>query len=194
MTEVKIRTSRGQMPAYLATPAGKGPWPGVVIIHDALGMSTDLCNQADWLASEGFLAVAPDLFHWGRRIRCLIATVSDMAKPLSDLDAARAWLAGQEQCTGKVGVIGFCMGGDYALAMAPRKGVSASSVNYGGRVEDFKRALPGACPIIGSYGDKRQVAGGARYSRSPRGRTHRGGNRPRHQGVPRCGTRLSQRP
>ena len=153
MTEVKIPTPRGEMPAYLATPAGEGPWPGVVVIHDALGMSTDVRNQADWLASEEYVALAPNLYHWGRRIRCLISTVRLGERPLSELDATRRWLAEHDGCIGKVGVIGFCMGGDFALMMAPRRhGFSASSVNYGGATKEVERSLPDVCPIVGSYG------------------------------------------
>ena len=126
MTEVKFPIPRGEMPTYLATPAGEGRRPGVVVIHDALGMSRDLRSQADWLASEGFLAVAPDLYYWGRRITCMIAFVREVramnkrtlgdttsprvrSQPLSDLDTARAWLAHQDDCTGKIGAVGFCL-------------------------------------------------------------------------------------
>src|SRR5688572_29849312 len=97
--DVSIRTPHGEMPAYLRRPAGEGPWPGIVVIHDAVGMSHDLREHADWLAFEGFVAVAPHLFYWASGWKCLFAAMRDPARPIPELDAARAWLAERNDCT-----------------------------------------------------------------------------------------------
>jgi carboxymethylenebutenolidase len=123
-----------------------------VVIHDAAGMTRDLHEQADWLASESFLALAPDLFHRDGRWRCLFRTIRDPAYPVPDLDAARAWLAQRQDCTGQTGVIGFCYGGGLALLLAADHEFAVASVNYGGLTPQSERALPRACPIVASYG------------------------------------------
>jgi len=162
----EIGTGHGLMPAYTAVPTSAPPWPGVVVIHDFTGMSQDLRGHADWLAGEGFLAIAPDLYYWGSRLRCLRTILRDLGprrgRSFDDIEAARQWLRDHDGCSGVVGVVGFCMGGGYAIALAEGHGFDASAVNYGGCPSDARDWLSCACPVVGSFGGADKSPLGAR--------------------------------
>jgi carboxymethylenebutenolidase len=146
------------IPAYLAVPSRDGPWPGVIVIHDALGMTRDLRRQADWLADAGFLAVAPDLYRSRHRIRCTFRAMRDLSRRRGEtfdlVESVHRWVLERSDCTGRVGVIGFCLGGGYALMLAASGDFQAASVNYGDVPKDAATLLAESCPIVASYGGR----------------------------------------
>lgn len=164
------QTSAG-LRAYIARPAGDGPWPGVVVVHEIFGVDQVMRRQVDRLAEAGYLAIMPDLFSAGGALRCLRGTFAALAarrgRPFHDIDAARRWLLARPDCTGKVGIIGFCVGGGFAL-VAATQGYQVSSVNYAPVPPDAAEMLRGACPIVASYGGKDRGEGAADLERALR--------------------------
>jgi carboxymethylenebutenolidase len=148
------------VPGYLAVPsADSGPaarWPGVVVIHEAFGLNADIKAKADEMAAHGYLALAPDLYDGKSWIACLRRAFRQLragtGPAFEALDAARSYLAARPDCTARTGVIGFCLGGGFALLCAPREGFDAVAVNYGEVPQDAEDVLAGACPVVGSFG------------------------------------------
>ncbi len=154
--DIGLAGARGEMSVYVGVPDGEGPWPSVLVVSDALGMTTDLRNQVDWLAAEGYLAAAPDLFYWGGRMRCLFSTMrqalSGDGAVFEDFEVVRNWLNDHAGTTGTVGVVGFCLGGGFALLLAGTGDYDAASSNYGGLTKGALAGLANSCPVVGSYG------------------------------------------
>ena len=145
-------------------PAGTGPWPGVVLVHEAFGINDVMRRQAERFARAGYLALMPDLFTEGGARKCLSQTFREVSastgRSFADIESARQLLIAREDCTSQVGIIGFCMGGGFALAAASL-GFAAASANYGRLPKPLDESLVGACPIIGSYGGKDSSLKGA---------------------------------
>jgi len=147
----------------LGIPDGDGPWPAVVVVHEAFGVLQEMRDQVAHLASLGYLALMPDLYTAGGFLRCIGATVkalqSGKGRAWADIEASRRWLLERDDFTGAVGIIGFCMGGGFALLAAANGYDSeettfqAAAVNYGLLPDDLD-AIEHSCPVVASYGDK----------------------------------------
>jgi carboxymethylenebutenolidase len=143
---------------HLAVPASGGPWPAVVVVHEIMGLTPDIRRAADDLAGHGYLALAIDLFAGGR-LRCFVATMRGLVsgqggQALDRIESARVALTQREDCTGKVGIMGFCLGGGFAILAAGRHDFDVSVPNYGPLPKDIDAALSGSCPMVASYGAK----------------------------------------
>jgi carboxymethylenebutenolidase len=164
--DIHVPTPAGLLPAYLAEPPADAanPRAGVVVIHELFGLTPDIRRWCDRLAAAGYAALAPDLLHWGAPPRCVVAAFrtlrSGSGRALTEIEACRAHLAGRPDASGRVGIVGFCMGGGFALLAAPR-GFDAAAPNYAPLPPDPATALRGACPIVASYGARDRGLRGA---------------------------------
>ncbi len=149
---------------YLALPAGEGPWPGVVVVHEIFGLDANSRAQADRLASLGYAALAVDLYSAGGARRCLVATMRSVlrgsGRAFTDIETARLALLSRADVTDRLGIIGFCMGGGFALLTADADRYSAASVNYGMLPKDLDSTSI-LCPVVGSYGAQDRSLRGA---------------------------------
>ena len=154
LTEVQITPELGGL---LAVPQGEGPWPAVVMVHEVFGIDENMRAQITRLSQAGYVVLMPDLYSRGGARKCLTATFKAPAagkgQAFEDIEVAKAMLTSRPDVTDKVGVIGFCMGGGFALLLA-NKGYDAATSNYGMLPNDLDAALAGACPILGNYGGK----------------------------------------
>lgn len=157
MNNIRIDAPAGAIDGVFEKPRSEGPWPGVVVVHDLLGISTDIRNITRRVADAGFLAVAPDLYSRGGKVRCVQRVMREMllrqGDSVDDILAARDVLTERSDCTGKVGVVGFCLGGGFALVMSP-KGFDAAAPFYPSIPPMYDRIVDGGCAIVASYGKR----------------------------------------
>ena len=155
--------------AYTACPAGPGPFPGLVVIHEIFGLNDNIRAIAGRFAREGYFALAVDLFSTAGRVSCMLRLFHGMLlRPLengivSDLQAALDFLGARPEVdSARLGAIGFCMGGTFALQLAcVADGLRAASVFYGQNPRPLE-AVARACPLVGSYPEQDFTAGAAR--------------------------------
>lgn len=141
------------MPSYISRPAKGSPFPSLVLVYEAFGMNAEMKRLADEIASAGYVVMIPDLLSRGSWFACIRKLMSDLkqghGRGIQDLIETRNWLDQQQFVeTGRVGVMGLCMGGGFALLLA-KTGLFRVSAPFYGQVPD---QMDGACPIVGSYG------------------------------------------
>jgi carboxymethylenebutenolidase len=128
-TTVPSPQGHGNIRGYLVRPASAGgKWPGVLVVHENRGLNPYIEDVARRLGTENFIAFAPDgLTSVGGypndedKARQLFQQV-DRAKMTQDFEAAARWLKARADCTGRLGVVGFCFGGGIANTLAVRMG------------------------------------------------------------------------
>lgn len=139
----------GRFSAYLATPPS-GTGPGIVLIQEIFGVNAVMRGLADGFATEGYIVLCPDLFwrqepgvqisdktqaEWDKAFKLMQGFNLDTG--IDDLVATLAHLRQQKGCTGKVGAVGYCLGGQLTYLMACRSNADASVGYYGVMIQNF---------------------------------------------------------
>jgi carboxymethylenebutenolidase len=156
-TEITFTASDGKaLPGVLTVPDGAtGAGPALVMIYEAFGMTDEMRRVARDLAADGYTVLIPDLFARGPAkpicvARALRTTRRGEGRELDDLESARRWLAERPEVDGeRIGTIGFCLGGSFALLLARTGRYKVSAPFYSGRVD-----LPRSCPVVASFGGR----------------------------------------
>jgi carboxymethylenebutenolidase len=154
---------------HLALPDGPGPHPGVVVIHEAYGLNENIRDISGRFADQGYAALAVDLFSGRNRAICMTRYMTGMLigsvdrYGIADLKAALTHLAGlPEVDPERIGAIGFCMGGGFAVAWAcTDQRLRAIAPFYGANPRPLN-AVERACPVVGSYPEKDFTASAGR--------------------------------
>ena len=154
---------------YLALPDGDGPHPAVVVIHEAYGLNENMKDISRRLARAGYAALAVDLFADRSRAICMARYMGGMLLGsvnrygIDDLKQALTYVAKRREVDAqRLGAIGFCMGGGFAIAWACTDSrLRAIAPFYGAnpRPLDVVKRL---CPVVGSYPEKDFTAGAGR--------------------------------
>lgn len=146
-SDLTISTPDGSFSTYVAYPA-RMPAPAVIILQEIFGVNPDMRQTADELAAAGFVAICPDLF-WRQKpnvelsdktdweIGLKLYQAYDLTQGVADIVATVHAARALPYTTGKVGVMGFCLGGLMTYLTAARAGVDAGVWYYGGRTEEF---------------------------------------------------------
>ena len=164
--DVTIDASDGRViEASLALPAAApGPSPAVLVLHEIFGLTDDIRRIAGLFADAGYVALAPDLFGAGFRPACIARAFMELqrrsGRAFGDLDTAHSWLTKRSEVdASRIGVVGFCMGGGFALAYGVISDVEAAATFYGD-VPSKAPDLDGVCPVVAGYGGRDKIFAG----------------------------------
>jgi carboxymethylenebutenolidase len=146
---IAIEGHNGTFSAYIARPIAS-PAPAVVVLHEVFGVNADIRQTCDELAAQGFIAVAPDLF-WRQEPRVDLSVTSDADwqhglrlnaaytrdAGTRDVKDTAERVAKLPECSGRLGVMGYCLGGLMTFLTAARFGIDAAVAYHGGDTEKY---------------------------------------------------------